>query len=107
MVLRWHPKFAKEDQKTAQHYFSEVSQAYEVLSDPIKRSFYDKYGWEKLKEGLFADGQLKGGYRFGNNPDEIFDKFFQSNNAFAKVFDKEVVEKGSLFSNAFGSLNYK
>ena len=49
MVLRWHPKFAKEDQKTAQHYFSEISEAYEVLSSPVKRAFYDKHGWEKLK----------------------------------------------------------
>ena len=50
---------------------------------------------------------MKGGYRFGNNPDEIFEKFFHSNNAFAKVFDKEIIERGSLFSNAFGALNYK
>ena len=28
MVLRWHPKFAKEDHNTAQHHFSEISQAY-------------------------------------------------------------------------------
>lgn len=72
MVLRWHPKFAKEDQNTAYHHFCEISEAYEVLSDPIKRSFYDKHGWKKLKEGLFMEGELKGGYRFGNNPDEIF-----------------------------------
>jgi DnaJ family protein B protein 13 len=39
------------------------------LSDPLKRAFYDKYGFKKLKEGLFIDGELKGGYRFANNPD--------------------------------------
>jgi curved DNA-binding protein CbpA len=44
-VLRWHPKFAKEDQTTAHYHFSEISEAFEVLSDPIKRAFYDKYGW--------------------------------------------------------------
>ena len=88
MALRWYPKNAKEDKDTAYHHFSEVSEAFEVLSDPVKRSFYDKYGWEKLKEGLYADGCLKGGYRFGNNPDEIFQKFFHSNAEFGKVFDK-------------------
>ena len=72
LVLRWYPKFAKENQNTAQHHFSELSEAYEVLSDPLKRSFFDKYGWKKLKDGLFEQGELKGGYRFGNNPDEIF-----------------------------------
>lgn len=69
MVLRWHPKFAKEDQKTSFHHFSEISEAYEVLSDPLKRTFYDKYGYHKLKEGLFSEGELKGGYRFADNPD--------------------------------------
>jgi len=44
-----------------------------VLSDPVKRSFFDKYGEEKLKEGFFTQGHLKGGYRFGGNPDEIFE----------------------------------
>lgn len=44
-----------------------------MLSDPVKRSFFDKYGEEKLKEGFFTQGHLKGGYRFGGNPDEIFE----------------------------------
>lgn len=61
-----------------------------MLSNPVKRAFYDKYGWEKLREGLFAEGELKGGYRFANNPDEIFEKFFESHNAFSKIIDKEI-----------------
>ncbi len=53
------------------------------------------------------DGELKGGYRFGNNPYEIFEKFFESNNVFAKCLDQKVLQKGSIFSSAFGALNYK
>jgi hypothetical protein len=30
----------------------------------VKRAFYDKYDEEKLKEGLFSKGELKGGYKF-------------------------------------------
>ena len=55
-----------------------------MLSDSIKRAFYDRYGYLKLKEGLFEEGQLKGGYRFANNPDEIFEKFFLHNNPLAQ-----------------------
>lgn len=28
LVLRWHPRFAKEDQKTAHYHFSQISEAY-------------------------------------------------------------------------------
>jgi DnaJ-class molecular chaperone len=56
LALRWNPKKAPEDYQTASYHFSEVAEAYDVLSDPIKRSFYDKYGWEKFKEGFYADG---------------------------------------------------
>ena len=66
------------------HHFSEISEAYEVLSDPIKRAFFDRHGYLKLREGLFEDGQLKGGYRFAGNPDEIFEKFYLHNNPLAQ-----------------------
>lgn len=79
----------------------------------MKRAFFDKYGEEKLKEGFFAEGgtsstiaELKGGYRFARNPDEIFERFFHENNTFAKVFDRELNNEGSLFSHAFGAQNY-
>ena len=29
---------------------------------------------------------LKGGYRFGGNPEEIFEKFFGTNNPFSQLF---------------------
>jgi DnaJ family protein B protein 13 len=50
------------DFNTSFHYFCQVSEAYEVLSDTVKRAFFDKYGEETLKEGFFVDGELQGGY---------------------------------------------
>lgn len=76
MSLRWHPKLSREDYNTTYHNFCLISEAYEVLSDPIKRTFFDKYGEEKLKEGFFTNGNLKGGYRFAGNPESIFESFF-------------------------------
>lgn len=100
LSLRWHPKLCKEDEKTKNYHFSLISEAYEVLSDPVRRAFYDKYGEEKLKEGLFSQGELKGGYRFANNPEEIFTKFYGEYNAFSQIFDSKGEEEyGSLFGS--------
>ncbi|CAD8052917.1 unnamed protein product [Paramecium primaurelia] len=107
LSLKWHPKLSKLDHNTTYHHFCLISEAYEVLSDPIKRTFYDKYGEEKLKEGFFANGNLKGGYSFAGNPEEIFEKFFGTSNPFAQLIDTNGSENhGTLFSHAFGGQNF-
>ena len=40
---KWHPDH-NEDKELANKKFQEVSNAYEVLSDPEKRKVYDKVG---------------------------------------------------------------
>ena len=47
---------------------------------------------------------LKGGYRFAGNPEEIFERFFGTSNPFAQLIDGSGSEvHGSLFSHAFGA----
>lgn len=60
MAIKHHPDKGGDEQK-----FKEINAAYEVLSDPEKRSKYDKYGLEGLEEN--------GG---GGGPDDLFSMFF-------------------------------
>lgn len=48
----WHPDKNPTHQRTeAEAKFKNISEAYDVLSDPQKRQIYDLYGEEALKSG--------------------------------------------------------
>lgn len=50
LAMKWHPDRHKDEaqKKKAEEKFKQISEAYEVLSDPKKRERYDKFGehWE-------------------------------------------------------------
>ncbi|KIW89720.1 uncharacterized protein Z519_09876 [Cladophialophora bantiana CBS 173.52] len=81
-ALKWHPDKNKDNLNAAEK-FKEVSQAYEILSDPEKRKVYDQYGLEFLLRGGQAPppgaempegmpgggfGGMPGGFSFGGMP---------------------------------------
>lgn len=106
LALVWHPDMKKSDQTTAYHHFCEISEAYEVLSEPKRKAFFDKFGEEKLKEGFFVAGDMKGGYHFAGNPEEIFEEFFGTNNIFSVLLDEDKENLGTMLGYSFGAQNY-
>jgi DnaJ family protein B protein 4 len=77
MALKHHPDKNKDNLASAEK-FKEVSQAYEILSDPEKRKTYDQYGLEFMLRGgppppepgqggnpYAGQGGMPGGFDFG------------------------------------------
>lgn len=65
---KYHPDKSKEPEAEAK--FVEIARAYEVLSDPEKRTVYDRHGEEGVKQLESGKG---GG---GANPFDLFQNFF-------------------------------
>ena len=70
LAFQYHPDRNKES--GAEEKFKEINEAYQVLSDPEKRSQYDRFGHAGLS-GSASGGDGFGGFSgFG----DIFDSFF-------------------------------
>ncbi len=67
MAIKYHPDKNPGD-KQAEEKFKEAAEAYEVLSDPNKKSRYDQFG----HAGLGGNGGFGGG---GMNMEDIFSQF--------------------------------
>ncbi len=62
-ALEWHPDRHKDEKETAEKRFKEINEAYQVLSDPQKRSAYDQFG-----HAAFSPGGMPGGFGGAGGP---------------------------------------
>lgn len=79
LARKYHPDVNPND-KTAESKFKEISEAYEVLSDPEKRKMYDQFGsnWENARNFSGGFGNAgEGDFNFGGGDfSTIFEQFF-------------------------------
>ncbi|PIA40195.1 hypothetical protein AQUCO_02500119v1 [Aquilegia coerulea] len=89
LAMRWHPDKNQTNKKEAEAKFKQISEAYDVLTDPQKRQIYDLYGEEALKSGqvpsppsAFRNSSTTGvhpnsSFRFNpRNAEDIYEELF-------------------------------
>lgn len=72
-AIQYHPDRNPGD-KEAEEKFKEAAEAYDVLSDPDKRSRYDQFGHAGVS-GAAGNGGPFGGFSGGMSMDDIFSMF--------------------------------
>ncbi|XP_071689843.1 dnaJ protein ERDJ3B-like isoform X2 [Rutidosis leptorrhynchoides] len=72
LALKYHPD-KNQGNEDANKKFAEINNAYEVLSNSEKRSIYDRYGEDGLKQHAAGGGGGGGG---GMDINDIFKSFF-------------------------------
>lgn len=88
LSLKFHP--VKNESVGAGEKFSEIAEAYDILSSSVRRATYDKFGEEGLKAGVTtAEGGFLDGYTFHGDPHRVFNDFFGCNNPFKELFSYE------------------
>ncbi|XP_029956563.1 dnaJ homolog subfamily B member 13 [Salarias fasciatus] len=91
LALKFHP--SKNREPGSSEKFSQLGEAYEVLSDPRKKATYDKFGEEGLKGGIPLEhgsgGAWSSKYVYHGKPEKTFRQFFGGDNPFADFYTND------------------
>ena len=104
LAKKHHPDLNKDNPKEAEENFKEVSEAYEVLSDPQKRANYDRFGRAGVNfgPGGFDWSQFT---RYSDVEDifgDLFKDFFAGNFGFGRTRARGGGVGSSIFDEFFG-----
>ena len=80
LAVKFHPD-KNPDDPSAEEKFKEISEAYEALSDPEKRTAYDRYGHSAFQGGMGGGGGF-------HDPFDIFREVFSGGGGGGGIFDQ-------------------
>jgi len=75
MAMKYHPDRNPND-KEAEDKFKEAKEAYDVLTDPRKRTAYDQFGHAGVDPSAAAGGGFRAGPSFSDIFDDVFGDIF-------------------------------
>uniref|UniRef100_A0A915BMN2 J domain-containing protein n=1 Tax=Parascaris univalens TaxID=6257 RepID=A0A915BMN2_PARUN len=87
LALQWHPDKNPDNKEDAEKKFKQIAQAYEVLSDPKKRSSYDRSGNDLMSHRSRRQFGFQHDFR---SPFDIFREFFGGRDPFADFMNDDL-----------------
>ncbi|MGY6277142.1 molecular chaperone DnaJ [Methylomonas sp. MgM2] len=76
LAMKFHPDRNKDNQEEAEKKFKQIKEAYEVLSDPKKRSAYDQFGHAGVDPSMGGRGGFSGAESFSDIFGDVFGDIF-------------------------------
>nr|XP_031836688.1 dnaJ homolog subfamily B member 13-like [Nomia melanderi] len=83
LAIRYNPKGTKDESFAT--IFALVAEAYDVLSDPLRRAIYDQFGEEGLKNGVPNAGGFIEPYVYHGEPMRTYREFFGTDSPYADL----------------------
>lgn len=71
LAVQFHPD-KNPDDANAEEQFKEISEAYEILSDPQKKKAYDQFGYEGVKGGFRSGGFTWDDFHHAHEFEDLF-----------------------------------
>lgn len=108
LAKKYHPDTNPGD-TLAEQKFKEITEAYNVLSDPEKKKMYDQYGFAAFEEGAGGSGSYGGPHFYGSyggfgDDGAGFGKQGFGNGRTYQEFHFEGGDMGDMFNDMFGGM---
>ncbi|XP_053972294.1 dnaJ homolog subfamily B member 13-like [Hylaeus volcanicus] len=83
LAIRYNPKRTKDE--SFKTIFALITEAYDVLSDPVRRTIYDQYGEKGLKNGVPGMHGYIQPYIYHGEPMKTYREFFGTETPYADL----------------------